>query len=93
MSKLSKSELIKIAANKHGITVKAMTEIVDTVLDTIMAHTAETDGVDLFGFGSFVKQDRKARAGRNPKTGEEIKIPARTVITFRPKPNFKAMVA
>lgn len=73
-------------------TVSARTEKpraeVETVLDAILEQCSEAlasgERVDLRGFGSFVVKDRKARQGRNPKTGESIAIAAKKATTFKP---------
>lgn len=80
--------------NKHDFTVRLSEEldetqvatktILETTLQTIADVLAEGDSVEIMGFGKFVVVGREARKGRNPKTGEEIDIPAKNAIKFVP---------
>ena len=63
--------------------------ILNACLDTIKKSVKKGDDVTLIGFGTFTKSKRKARMGRNPQTGKEIKIPAMTVPKFRAGREFK----
>jgi len=89
---MNKAELIEKVATETGMT-KAQTEkLLDCTLETIRKSVKKGDEVKLVGFGTFVKAKRKARTGRNPQTGKEIKIPAAWYPKFRPGSEFKAMV-
>lgn len=89
---MNKAELIERVA-KHTETTKAQTErMLDATLETIRKTVKKGDEVKLVGFGTFTKQKRKARKGRNPQTGKEIKIPAAWYPKFRPGSEFKSMV-
>lgn len=89
---MNKAELIERVA-KHTDTTKAQTErMLDATLETIRKTVKKGDEVKLVGFGTFTKQKRKARKGRNPQTGKEIKIPAAWYPKFRPGSEFKSMV-
>lgn len=89
---MNKAELIEKIA-KHTDSTKAQTErMLDATLDTIRKAVKKGDEVKLVGFGTFTKQKRKARKGRNPQTGKEIKIPAAWYPKFRPGTEFKTMV-
>ena len=78
---MNKGELIDAVAKKVGLTKKDATDAVNAVLDTIQGNVKK--GVLLVGFGSFGVSKRKARTGRNPQTGEAIKIKARNVVKFK----------
>ncbi len=67
-------------------------ELVDLLIEELMASLAVGEQVKLSGFGNFDLRDKKARPGRNPKTGETIPIPARRVVTFRAGNTLKARV-
>ncbi|MEO0434773.1 MAG: HU family DNA-binding protein [Cyanobacteria bacterium J06656_5] len=69
-----------------------MDNVVSATIDTVMETVSEGEKVTLIGFGSFEPRDRKARDGRNPKTGEVIKIPATTVPAFSAGKAFKERV-
>ncbi len=97
---MTKTDLIDAVAEKTGLTKKDSGEAVNAVFDTIVeflsgeARKAEADreGVQIIGFGTFEVKDRSERKGRNPQTGEEITIPARTVPVFRAGKSFKDSV-
>lgn len=78
---LSKSELAAELAIKSGITKKAGAELLDHLAALAYKHAKNT--FTLPGIGKLVLQNRKARKGRNPATGQEIQIPARKVVKFR----------
>lgn len=80
---MSKKEFIEAYAKKTGETKKRSEELVNAFLDTVETSLIKEDGVQFVGWGSFVSQERNARKGRNPKTGEEIKIKAKKVVKFR----------
>ncbi len=89
---MNKAELIeKVAAETEA--TKAQTErMLDATIDIIRKSVKKGDEVKLVGFGTFTKAKRKARKGRNPQTGKEIKIPAAWYPKFRPGAEFKAIV-
>ncbi|MDR0578579.1 MAG: HU family DNA-binding protein [Candidatus Accumulibacter sp.] len=90
---MNKSELIETIANKADLSKVASGKALDAALETIVHAVAKGDGVSLVGFGSFKSAARAAREGKNPKTGEKIKIPATTVPKFSAGATFKATVA
>jgi len=83
MSKMTKSQMLATLAEKTGMGKKEVTEFMDKLTDLAYSEVKSNGEFVLPGFGKFVKVDRKARMGRNPATGEEIKIPAKTVVKFR----------
>ncbi len=78
--------------NKLGLNKKEARELVDLYFEELIASLAVGENVRLSGFGKFALRDKYARPGRNPKTGEEIPITARRVVTFRPGEKLKARV-
>lgn len=80
---MNKAALIDKLASKTGMTKKAASEALDTILETIVDALKKGEKVTITGFGTFEVRSRKARTGRNPQTGEEITIPARKVAAFR----------
>lgn len=74
---------------KIGIPKKEATDIVEMVLDTIKVTLQKGETVKIAGFGNFVVRSKRERKGRNPKTGEEIGITPRKVVTFKPSQIFK----
>ena len=81
---MNKSELINAVAEKAALSKKDSESAVTAALDAITAALAEGDEVRLVGFGTFEVKKREARIGRNPKTKEEIQIPATKVPSFKP---------
>ena len=90
---MNKSELIDAIAESTELFKVASGKALDAVIETIVKAVAKGDGVSLVGFGSFKAAARAAREGKNPKTGEKIKIAATTVPKFSAGATFKAAVA
>ena len=81
---MTKADLIEKMANDAGITKAAAGTALDSLITNVSKALKKKDGkVTLVGFGTFSKVRRKARKGRNPQTGEEIKIKARNVVKFK----------
>lgn len=81
---VGKADLISDIAEKMESSKKEATDTLNVVLETIQEHLTKGNGVRLIPFGSFEVRERKGRTGRNPRTGAEIKIPARKVPAFKP---------
>lgn len=80
---LTKAQVVSQLAEKLGMTKKSAGEVLDTLADLACKETKKKGAFVLPGFGKLVKVQRKARTGRNPATGEAIKIKAKTVVKFR----------
>ncbi len=89
---MRKSDLADQVVEKLGVSKKESTDILQLVLDSIREELEKGETVKIAGFGNFVVREKKARKGRNPKTGEEIGITPRSVVTFRPSQVFKKFV-
>ncbi len=89
---MNKAQLIEKIAKATGMTKADTERFLDTTLDTIKKSVKKGDEVKLVGFGTFAKQKRKARTGRNPQTGKAIKIPAAWYPKFRPGSEFKSLL-
>ena len=89
---MNKAQLIEAIAKNTKMTKVDAESVLNTALDTIKKSVKKGEDVTLIGFGTFTKTKRKARMGRNPQTGKEIKIPAMTVPKFRPGREFKDIV-
>ncbi len=79
---MTKSDIVDTLANEHELSKRQAGEILELILSEITDALKNGEKVQLIPFGSFVVRDRKARTGRNPQTGELIKIPARRVPAF-----------
>ncbi len=90
---MNKGELVDAIAKKAEVTKKQADAVLSAALEVIMDSVAEGDKVTLVGFGSFESRERKAREGRNPKTGDKMEIPETTVPAFSAGKSFKELVA
>lgn len=80
---MNKSELIETLAAEKGLTYKKAEEIVNIVFDAMTAAMVREERIEIRGFGSFVVKDYKAYTGRNPKTGEPIKVKPKKLPFFK----------
>ena len=90
---LTKSELVRHIAEKHGINNKTAAAFLEHLADLAIKETKKSGLFVIPGIGKLVKANRKARMGRNPQTGEAIKIPAKTVVKFRVAKAAKDVIA
>ena len=89
---LTKAEMAEKLYEELGLNKREAKEIVEMFFEEIRAALDSGNQVKLSGFGNFDLRDKNQRPGRNPKTGEEIPITARRVVTFRPGQKLKARV-
>jgi integration host factor subunit alpha len=89
---LTKAEMAERLFDDLGLNKREAKEMVEGFYEEIRNSLATNRQVKLSGFGNFDLRDKKQRPGRNPKTGEEIPISARRVVTFRPGQKLKARV-
>ena len=80
---MNKGELIEAVATDAGISKALAGKVLDSAIDAITKSLSKGDRVALVGFGTFSVSSRKARSGRNPQTGKEIRIPATKVAKFK----------
>jgi len=90
---VNRAELIDAIRDRLGVDKRAAETAVDAVFDTIQRAVAQGEKVALSGFGVFEKVDRAARTGRNPRTGETVKVKKTSVPKFRPGTQFKGVVS
>ena len=89
---MNKEELVQEISKKAGVTQKEASEVLASLVDTIQKTVAKGKKVTLVGFGTWEPRKRAARTGRNPQTGKELKIPAKTVPAFSAGKKFKTIV-
>ncbi|GBR76476.1 histone-like DNA-binding protein HU [Candidatus Termititenax persephonae] len=89
---MNKQELIDAIAKATDLSKSKAKEVIDTLLETIKKSVKAGKAVQLVGFGTWKRAARKARTGRNPQTGKEIKIAARKVVRFAVGKEFKDLV-
>ena len=92
MSALTKSEMAEKLFEELGLNKREAKELVEQFFEEIRICLENNEQVKLSGFGNFDLRRKNQRPGRNPKTGEEIPITARTVVTFRPGQKLKERV-
>ncbi|MBP8625839.1 MAG: integration host factor subunit alpha [Syntrophorhabdaceae bacterium] len=86
---MTKIEIVANLYEKLGFSKRECANIVDAFFQTIKETLARDENVKLSGFGNFIVKTKRARRGRNPQTGEEIKIAERKVLNFRLSQVFK----
>ncbi|HOJ71625.1 MAG TPA: integration host factor subunit alpha [Syntrophorhabdaceae bacterium] len=86
---MTKIEIVASLYEKLGFSKRECANIVDAFFQTIKETLAKEENVKLSGFGNFIVKTKRARRGRNPQTGEEIKIAERKVLNFRLSQVFK----
>jgi integration host factor subunit alpha len=89
---LTKAELADLLFERVGLNKREAKDMVEMFFEEVRAALESGNGVKLSGFGNFQLRDKPQRPGRNPKTGEEIPITARRVVTFHASQKLKAMV-
>lgn len=89
---LTKAEIADCLFDEVGLNKREAKEFVDSFFEAIRVALENGDNVKLSGFGNFQLREKSERPGRNPKTGEEIPISARRVVTFRPGQKLRARV-
>ncbi|MBW2555482.1 MAG: integration host factor subunit alpha [Deltaproteobacteria bacterium] len=80
---LTKAQIIEKISNRNGFTMKKSTELVESLLGVLKDTLTSGEDVLISGFGKFCVNDKDARRGRNPATGEDMMLSARKVVTFK----------
>lgn len=86
---MNKAEIVAAIADQVNLTKREAETAYDTMVDAVVNALIEEDKVILSGLGIFEVKEKAARAGRNPKTGEEILIPAKKAVVFKPAKTLK----
>ncbi|MBW3601925.1 MAG: HU family DNA-binding protein [Actinobacteria bacterium] len=90
---MNKTELIDTTADNVGLTKTDVHKTLEAMLDTITREVRRGEKVALTGFGTFELRKRAARTGRNPQTGERMRVPASKAPAFKPGKAFKDAVS
>ncbi|WDA67461.1 HU family DNA-binding protein [Lactococcus lactis] len=97
---INKKQLVKEVIEKtgtvtgnHSLTIKQGTDVINALTDSIQEFLSKGESIQLIGFGTFEPRERAAREGRNPQTGETLKIAATTVPAFKAGKTLKDAVA
>ncbi|MFZ4405421.1 MAG: integration host factor subunit alpha [Pseudobdellovibrionaceae bacterium] len=91
-STVTKADIVEKVYSRIGFSKKEASELVELVFNSLKQQLHSGQKVKISGFGNFVVRGKHERVGRNPQTGEQIKISARRVLTFRPSQVLKAML-
>ena len=91
-STMTKADIIEKVYQKIGFSKKEASELVEMVFNELKTVLCDGEKIKISGFGNFVVREKKERIGRNPQTGDQIKISARRVLTFRPSQVLKAVL-
>ncbi len=89
---LTKADLADILSDIYGFNKREAKTLVDAFFEEVRATLASGEQVKLSGFGNFELRDKNPRPGRNPRTGEEVPIEARRVVTFKPGQKLRTRV-
>jgi len=89
---MTKTQLVRHLAEKHELSNKQVAALVDYIAEVAVKETKKNGVFIIPGVGRLVKAERKARIGRNPQTGQPIKIKAKTVVRLRPAKALKDAV-
>jgi integration host factor subunit beta len=89
---MTKADLVERVAREADMTKKDAEQLVEIIFGTIIDTLNKGEKIELRGFGSFRLRERNARKGRNPKTGEAVKIPAKRVAYFKPGKELKEVI-
>lgn len=89
---LTKADLAEDLADAFGFSKRESAELVDKFFEQVSEVLISGECVKISGFGNFELRDKSARPGRNPRTGEEVEVEARRVVTFKPGQKLRALV-
>jgi nucleoid DNA-binding protein len=92
VSTVSKKEIVKTVSEKHGLTTTQTAQIVQVFMDQIIDELGRGNRIEFREFGIFELKRRKPRIARNPKTGAQVSVPEKTVVSFKPGKVMKARV-
>jgi integration host factor subunit alpha len=89
---MTKAEIINTLFEKVGLPKKEAQDVIEIILNTMKETFVEGESLKISGFGTFNIRKKSSRKGRNPKTGTEIEITPRKVVTFRPSNQLKEVI-
>ena len=89
---MTKSEFVSLVASKAELTKKDSEKALDAIIASIQETLKKGESVTFVGFGTFSVTERAARTARVPRTGEEVKVPAKKAVKFKVGKNFKDLI-
>lgn len=93
MATVSKKEIVKTVSERHGLTTTQTAQLVQVFMNQIIDELSRGNRIEFREFGIFELKRRKPRIARNPKTGAQVHVPEKTVVSFKPGKVMKARVA
>src|SRR5512138_2568146 len=90
---MTKADLVEEISTKTGVSKNHTALIVDDLLEAISKALSDGQHLEIRGFGTFKVRERRARRARNPRSGEEVLVPAKLVPVFKPSKELKALIA
>jgi len=90
---MTKADIVDQIAERTGLTKKDVADTVDGFLEAVSRALANGHHIEIRGFGTFKVRERRARRARNPRSGEEVMVPAKLVPVFKPSKELKAHIA
>lgn len=91
-STVTRAQLVEQVVRSTNLPLNESTAIVETIFESIVEALQRGDSIQIRGFGSFATRQRPARTGRNPKTGTEVKVPAKRIPFFKPSKELKTHI-
>lgn len=91
-NKMTKADLVEEVARVIEVSRRDSEAIVDAIFDSIVRSLKNGEKIEIRGFGSFRLRERKARVGRNPKTGDRVQVPAKRVPYFKPSKELRDLI-
>lgn len=92
MKTITRADVAETIYEEIGLSRKDSNDILDMILDEVVQELSKGNDVKLSSFGTFSLRNKKARSGRNPKTGVEAEISPRTVISFKPSQTMRKII-
>ena len=89
---MTKADLIEEVSRVVEVTRKESEVIVETIFDSVVKSLHDGDKVEVRGFGSFRTRERRGRVGRNPKSGEKVSVPPKTIPFFKPSKELRDII-
>ena len=92
MSTMTKADLVEEVSRVVEVTRKDSEVIVETIFECIVTSLRNSEKIEIRGFGSFRTRERRGRIGRNPKSGERVEVPPKTIPFFKPSKELRDVV-
>ena len=89
---MTKKEIVRIISDNLSLSQQDVKKVVQRTFDAVIEALAKEGRIELRNFGVFEVKERKARKARNPRTGDEVQVPSKRVVTFKPGKEMEQMV-